>query len=296
MIKLWISVIACSVLTSITALSGLKEITFAPSKQKGGKTSSAVGVLVDNEGTLATVALIGYNPEAATVKDAAGKSLALKLIAHDPVSRLTLLKLPENQRAGVTIIKSILKDTSSLKPGDTLKADPSDASKLSRMVSFMRRHNGRILPLTFIRVNHPDKDLKPGGPVMTSDGKLAGFFFQYSGEDQSFYMLPIEVLAHLKTATANGKKHRPCWIGVSMDHLSDAPVVIGVRPAAPARKAGILKGDVIISIAGKNVSTYGQVVNAFFYMQAGKSIEFKLIRGTELKTLNVVPEVNPLYK
>jgi len=71
---------------------------------------------------------------------------------------------------------------------------------------------------------------------------------------------------------------------------------LGVRPDTPARKAGLQKDDVVLSIAGKTVSDYTAVVNAFYYLEAGKTVTFKVLRGTELLTMDVTPEVNPLFK
>ena len=81
-----------------------------------------------------------------------------------------------------------------------------------------------------------------------------------------------------------------------MDDRNDEPIIIGVRPGTPAKEAGLLKGDVVLSIAGKKVDDYPAVVNAFYYLEAGKPTEFKILRGTMLMSLSVVPEINPLYK
>ncbi len=297
MIKCWISVIACVFVSSLVAVSQMAEVTFTSQKKGVVKESTSAGVLVDKDGTLATVTSLGFNPSSASVAGADGKKVELKLLAYDPVSRLTLLKLPVEARAGVLVLDTKTASSANLKAGDPLISDITDKTKVGRMVSLVRRHNGKILPLTFIRVNHPDHSLKPGSPVLDKDEKPVGFVFQYSNdEENSFFMLPIEVLNHVKESCVIGKKYSPCWIGISMDDLSDAAVVLGVRPASPAQKAGLKKGDVLLSIAGKPVDGYGAVVNAFYFFQPGKPVDMKVLRGTKLITLKVTPEVNPQYK
>ena len=81
-----------------------------------------------------------------------------------------------------------------------------------------------------------------------------------------------------------------------MDQLNDAPVIVGVSPDTPATKAGLKKDDVVLSIAGKKVRDYTAVVNAFCYLEAGKATTFVVLRGTEIITMDVTPEVNPLFK
>ena len=78
-----------------------------------------------------------------------------------------------------------------------------------------------------------------------------------------------------------------------MDDLVAAPIVESVRPASPAQKAGLKNGDVILSIGGLPVSEYAEVVDAFYYLIAGEKKKFKVLRGTEIKEFEVIPEVSP---
>lgn len=299
MIKTWISVLSVSLLGSLMSLTiaQTQVIEFASMEENANAASQeSAGVLVSDDGVLAAVVLKGFNPEDARIKaskDAAADAevVKLKLISHDPISRLTLLQLPEGKRDGLTKYSNFA-NSEEMKPGAKLEVN----GELCRLVSFVRRHNGRVLPLTFMRVNYSGKSVLPGSPVMNEKDELAGLIFQASGDGSSYYTLPVDVLKHLQSLKVTDGKFRPCWIGVSMDHLSDAPVVIGVRPDAPAKAAGIQKGDVMLSIDGKSVGSYPEVVNAFYYLQSTKPTEFKVIRGTEIMTFSVTPEVNPLYK
>ena len=78
-----------------------------------------------------------------------------------------------------------------------------------------------------------------------------------------------------------------------MDELVASPIIESVRPGSPAQKAGLQNGDVILSIGIRKVSDYAEVVDAFFYLIAGKPQVFKVLRGTEVKDITVTPEVSP---
>ena len=294
MIKTIFSVSIAALLSVVSAFAQLQQVEFA-AYSEGVEPAVVNGVLVDDKGTLATIALLGSNAEEASIKNAKGEKVKLKSIAHDPVSRLTLLELPEEYRKGLSIVTA-KGDSSTLKPGDALFTDLKNKAEISRMVSYVKRYNGKILPLTFLRLNHPNGKLPAGSPVMNAQEQLIGFSFQKSREGNSFFILPVEVLKHVQNSIAKDGKYKPCWIGVSMDQGVEAPYITSVRPESPASKAGLKKGDVIISIAGKKIGNYAEVVNSFYYLQAGKALEFRVLRGTELKTLNVTPEVNPRFK
>ena len=78
-----------------------------------------------------------------------------------------------------------------------------------------------------------------------------------------------------------------------MDELVAAPIVESVRPDSPAKKAGLQNGDVILSIGDLIVSEYAAVVDGFYYLIAGESKKFRVLRGTEVKEFDVTPEVSP---
>ncbi|MFT5905202.1 MAG: serine protease Do [Cryomorphaceae bacterium] len=295
MLKTWFSVIFLTQLSSLLAVSQSKTLSFA-SVSEGGKTYEAEGTLMDDKGTLVTIALVGSDPTKATIKNTKGEVMNLKLVIHDPVSRITILDLPESERDGVGVV-NMIGDSTILEPGDAVITNITRRNEVSRVVSHVKRHNGKILPLTFVKINHPVGLQKAGTPVLNSKDELVAFVFQKDSSDRTMFALPVEVLTNVKRFVTKGVgAYKPCWIGVSMDHLNDAPVIIGVRPDSPAKKAGLLKYDVVLSIGGKKVADYPAVVNAFYYLQAGSPTEFKILRGTKLMNLNVIPEVNPLYK
>lgn len=295
MFKTLISVVSLAVLGSLSAFGQSKALSFASVKE-GGNVYEAEGSLMDDKGTLVTIALKGADPEKATVLNSKGERVKLKLKMHDPVSRITVLELPESERDGVGVV-SMIGASKSLEPGDAVITNVNKRDEVSRVVSHVKRFNGKILPLTFVRINHPVGLQKAGTPILNSKDELVAFVFQKDGVDKTMFALPVEVLTHVKSVVAkNGGVFKPCWIGVSMDDLSDAPLIIGVRPGTPAKKAGLQKNDVVLSIGGEKVSDYAAVVNAFYYLQAGNATEFKILRGTKLMNLSVVPEVNPLYK
>lgn len=292
--KTYISVMLLGIVMSLSSLAQQKVVDFV-NVEEGGAAIQASGVLLDDEGTFATIVLHQADPSKASVKDADGNDVALELIVHDTISRMTLYRLPEGSRKGVTKLGKVA-DAVSLSAGDALVADLTKKDKLSRMVSVVRRFNGRILPVAFLRANVDEQEVMAGSPIYNESEEIVGLAYQPTADKSSLYILPAKVISHLEDSASFGKVFKPCWVGVSMDHLSDAPKIIGVRPDTPATASGLKKGDVIISINDDRASSYAEVVSAFYFLKRDQPAKFKILRGTEVKEVMVTPEVNPIFE
>ena len=101
------------------------------------------GVLVDEQGTLATVIVVGVNPKSATLE---GESLVL--IGYDEVSGLTLLKLPESLKQRAKPVS--LARENGLVPGSGLFSEGSQ--KPHRLINKDKDYKGQVLPLILYRV------------------------------------------------------------------------------------------------------------------------------------------------
>jgi regulator of sigma E protease len=69
------------------------------------------------------------------------------------------------------------------------------------------------------------------------------------------------------------------------------PEIGQVRENSPAHKAGLLKGDVIVSLAGKNIQTWLDI-KAVVQHSAEKPIEIKVQRQGRFITFTVIPEAS----
>ncbi|MCM8710621.1 RIP metalloprotease RseP [Clostridium sp. SYSU_GA19001] len=69
------------------------------------------------------------------------------------------------------------------------------------------------------------------------------------------------------------------------------PVIDKVDINSPAYNAGIQKGDKIININNKKVTTWDDF-STVVYMAKGENLNIKLLRNNEIKTINVTPVMN----
>jgi len=276
------------------SLSSLKAqiVNFEAATAEGGKASSSSCVLLNDKGTIATVVELGSNVQKASlVVD--GKNVPLKYIVNDADSRVAIYQIPE---ASIGLMKkpATIGSSLTLKSSQAVYASATDRADTSRVVSRVHRFQGKVLPLAVLRINHSKAAPQAGSGVYNSDGKLVGLTRQAVYKvAKSSYCLPVEVITRIrKDHQRNGRVSR-CWIGIIMDELVAAPIVESVRPDSPAKKAGLQNGDVILSIGDLIVSEYAAVVDGFYYLIAGESKKFRVLRGTEVKEFDVTPEVSP---
>lgn len=285
---------AVAALVASYSLTSLKAQTvhFEAIQVEGGKKSSSSCVLLDDKGSLATVVEIGSDVKKATLQ-VGEKKVPLTFVVNDLASRVAIYQIPADYR---DLMKGAAKMGSSLnlKASQDVYASATDRKNVSRVVSRVNRFQGKVLPLAVVRVSHGNKAPQPGSGIYDAQGQLVGLVRQaVFNSPNSSYCLPVEVIERIRNDHQRNGRVSRCWIGIIMDELVDAPIIESVRPGSPAKKAGLMNGDVILSIGKHRVSEYAEVVDAFYYLVAGEPKKFRVLRGTEVKEFNVVPEVSP---
>ena len=141
-----------------------------------------------------------------------------------------------------------------------------------------------------------------GGPVVDSSGRLLGINTNRLGE--GFY-LAIPADESLRTsidALSRGEapRRRRLGVGLAPAHvarrlrravgLSDADglLVRHVEDASPAAAAGLSEGDLIVAVAGREVSGVDALYDAL--EASGDSLEVKVLRGNDERVLTVALE------
>jgi len=139
-----------------------------------------------------------------------------------------------------------------------------------------------------------------GGPVLDAAGQLLGINTNRLGE--GFYLaIPAdEALRGRADALARGETAAPPQLGIAIapGHvarrmrravgLPDAEglLIHEVTKASPAARAGLAPGDLIVSAAGRPVTTIDDLFDA---LQAarGSAVELNVVRGTDERTIQV---------
>jgi S1-C subfamily serine protease len=139
-----------------------------------------------------------------------------------------------------------------------------------------------------------------GGPVLDAGGQLLGINTNRLGE--GFYLaIPAdEALRGRADALARGESAESPRLGVTIapGHVArrlrravglpetEGVLVREVAEDSPAARAGLAQGDLIVAAAGQPVRSADDLFDALRAAQGG-TIELKLLRGTDERTLQV---------
>ena len=260
-------------------------ITFA-AKKEGGERIKALSVHLGG-GRLATIAVVGTDPE----KAALVSGEALNLLGHDPVTRMTILQGPNKEQPVASPRASSL----GLQPGDAVYL-PSQ-KRASRVVRWENTFRGKILPVALIRIHHPfDQPPLPGTPLANAKGEVVAVCHEPAPKfGNGTFALPIEVVNRVEHDHKATGRVTTCWIGVTVNAINPVLAVEMVRPNSPGAAAGVKKGDILLSVGPRQVSTYAEARDAFYYMLIGEATDLTILRGTKRLELKVIPEVHPAY-
>src|SRR6266516_5877094 len=139
-----------------------------------------------------------------------------------------------------------------------------------------------------------------GGPVLNADGQLLGINTNRLGEGFYLAMPADEVLRDRADALARGESAVSPRLGVAIapGHVArrlrravglpetEGLLIREVAEDSPAARAGIAQGDLIVAAAGQPVRSADDLFDALQAARGG-TIELKLVRGTEERTLQV---------
>jgi S1-C subfamily serine protease len=153
-------------------------------------------------------------------------------------------------------------------------------------------------------------DLNPfpgfsGGPVVNAQGEALGM--ATSGPRQSAVTIPASTVSRVVDQLLLKGRMVRCYLGVRVQPVAfpeeaakeagiaadHGLMVVMVEPKGPASNAGVLLGDILVSIAGAELHDAHSLQSALDAENIGKPVKVDLVRGGQLLHLNVVVGETP---
>ncbi len=149
-----------------------------------------------------------------------------------------------------------------------------------------------------------DAKLNPGfsgGPLVDAAGKLIGINTAYVW--QRGIAIPINKVKNVTDRLLTGGKIKKAYLGLIANTVAipqeiqaeagieqeTGVMVFQVEQGAPARKAGLTMGDVIVAFNGKPVTDFYDLPRLLTEDVAGKKTQLTVIRGEKLQELTITP-------
>jgi len=259
-------------------------------QQAGGQIAESTAVPVgDDSSILVVVTGSGGDPLNPQVR-IGNRSLPVRVVGHDPVSRLGFLKV---EGGGTPKAAEWATDAETVVGQDLQAMDPSGPVKC-RATGLVKQVGGKILPFSLLGVDFQRAVPPPGTPLVDASGRVAGIVFQATGKGNLGYVIPAEAVHRVRrdVCEGGGKLVRG-WLGLALRAETGAPKISRVVESSPAAAAGLLPDDLILTIGGRAVADYADASNAFFYLIPGQGVQMKVQRGSKPLEFTLVPSVSP---
>ena len=260
------------------------------------------GFIIDEEGLILTNNHVVEKTDEIKVKLADKREFNAEIIGRDPKTDLALIRI----KADKPLEPLPLGDSEKLDVGDWVVAigNPYGLGHTvtAGIVSakFRRLRTGSYD--NFIQTDASINPGNSGGPLLNTKGEVVGInsaiFTQTGGSVGIGFAIPINMAKDLLPQLKKGKVVRG-WLGVLIQTITPelkdkldlkdekGALVADVVSGGPAEKAGLKRGDVIISFDGKEIEEMNQLPYVVASTPVGKVVTVELIRKGEKKALKV---------
>ena len=266
------------------------------------------GVIVRRTGDILYVLTNNHVAGEATkisVKLNDGRQFDGKLVGSDARMDVALVSFESKDKS---IPVAILGDSDSVKTGDICLAMGAplgySQSVTQGIVSAKGRSGSGIGNINdFIQTDAAINQGNSGGPLVHIYGEIIGintWIASQSGGSQGLgFSIPINNIKGAIDSFISSGKIVYGWLGVSLMPASDDyKEALGVKGkdgalaaqifiGSPAQKGGMRPGDYIVSVGGHKIKDVDQVQREVGRLEAGKTVDFVVVRDEKEVTLSV---------
>ena len=280
---------------------GLPQMSTPPAQRT--ERGQGSGFVFQADGLVLTNAHVVERSDRVTVGFQNGQRLEGKVVGIDPITDLAVVRLV----GGGAWPVAPLGNSDGLQVGDWAIAVGNpfglDHTVTLGIVSSLNR-NAAKLGITDKRLDliQTDAAINPGnsgGPLLNADGEVVGInTLVRSGPGAGLgFAIPINRARTIaQQLVASGKVSHP-MIGVGLDMVRTdqgsvalGALIAGVQPGGPAERGGLRKGDVIVAVGGKSVSSPADVINAVEAAGVGRPLLIGVTRAGVGQEFQVVPQ------
>jgi Do/DeqQ family serine protease len=269
--------------------------------------SSGSGVIISNDGYIATNNHVVKKAEKIEVTLNDKRSFVAEVIGTDPTTDLALIKIDAGELPFLTFSNS-----DQVQVGEWALAVGNPFNLTSTVTAGIVSAKGRSLNLlreelaieSFIQTDAAVNPGNSGGALINTSGQLIGINTAIASETGSYegysFAVPANIVRKVMEDLMEYGKVKRGIIGVQirtinaqfaeeegLSVLNGAYVVSTIANGAAA-DAGIKSGDVITSVAGRPVGTGNDLQGIVGTYRPGDKVKLEVMRGTEQMTFDVV--------
>ncbi|BAY75145.1 peptidase S1 and S6 chymotrypsin/Hap [Nostoc linckia NIES-25] len=270
------------------------------------------GFIIDKSGLVLTNAHVVDKADKVTVRLKDGRTFEGKVQGIDEVTDLAVVKI----NAGNDLPVAPLGSSSSVQVGDWAIAVGNplgfDNTVTLGIVSTLKRSSAQVgisdKRLDFIQTDAAINPGNSGGPLLNGRGEVIGINTAIRPDAMGIgFAIPIDKAKAIASALQRDGKVAHPYLGVQMLTLTpelakqnntdpNSPIqipeingvfVMQVIPNSPAASGGIRRGDIIVQVDGKPITSAEQLQNLVEESRLGQVLQVKVQRGDRTQQISV---------
>jgi S1-C subfamily serine protease len=233
---------------------------------------------------------------------ASGRTVTATLAGRDPTTDLAVLRMedvavPAVERGDDTDLQVGRLVLALGRPGPAITASLGIISAVGG--EWRTWQGGRVE--RFVRLDLAIYDGFSGGPLVEAGGKALGL--NTSGLSRAMALaLPASTVDRVTDQLLASGRVRRGYLGLAVqpvrlpEPLGLGLVVVKLEAGGPAEEAGLLLGDILTALDGRELADPEDLLAALGGERVGKPVEVRLLRGGEAKTIAVTVGERPTRK
>lgn len=276
------------------------------------KNSLGSGVIVSHEGYVLTNNHVVEGADEIEVVLTDGRKAPAKIVGLDPETDLAVIKIDLDKLPVIVLGQSEL-----ARVGDVVLAigNPFGVGQTVTMgiISALGRNNLHINSFeNFIQTDAAINFGNSGGALVDTRGNLIGIntaiYSQSGGSVGIGFAIPVSTAKTVMEAIIKDGHVVRGWIGVETQDItpelaqsfnlqrSSGAIIAGVVRNGPADKAGIVPGDILLTVEGKPVGDTTEMLNLIAQLPPGGKAKMTVLRKNREAALDVMVGKRPIPK
>ncbi|MFA6066940.1 MAG: Do family serine endopeptidase, partial [Janthinobacterium sp.] len=276
------------------------------------KNSLGSGVIVSHEGYVLTNNHVVEGADEIEVVLTDGRKAPAKIVGLDPETDLAVIKISLDKLPVIVLGQSEL-----ARVGDVVLAigNPFGVGQTVTMgiISALGRNNLHINSFeNFIQTDAAINFGNSGGALVDTRGNLIGIntaiYSQSGGSVGIGFAIPVSTAKTVMEAIIKDGHVVRGWIGVETQDItpelaqsfdlqrSSGAIIAGVVRNGPADKAGIVPGDILLTVQGKPVGDTTEMLNLIAQLPPGEKAKMTVLRKNREAALDVMVGKRPIPK
>ena len=259
--------------------------------------------IIRKDGLILTNNHVVANAQEITVTLSDKQQYKGKVLGLDPKTDLAVIKIePKDSLPAVTLGNSEM-----LRVGDWVMAIGNPFGLSNTVTTGIVSAKGRTIGAgpydDFIQTDASINPGNSGGPLFNTAGEVVGIntaIFSQNGANIGIgFAIPANLVKNLVAELETKGTVTRGWLGVSVQPVTpdlarslgvdkERGALVGdVVAQGPAEKAGIKRGDVIVSYDGKKIDESTTLPGLVAATGVGKTVPVEILRDGKMKTINV---------